>query len=136
MITTAPALCNDSATTSWIDKGAIVVNIHDRSSAGPGKYYDIYDFVADDVNVMKYFIDAYGVTGNVVLQGNSRGTMASALIIKALAGQPYHPQNQKTEIMYRKLMERLPALTILLLIRISVRTAPLAMAMTTPTGQP
>ncbi len=85
----------DSATTSWIDKGAIVVNIHDRSSAGPGKYYDIYDFVADDVNVMKYFIDAYGVTGNVVLQGNSRGTMASALIIKALAGQPYHPQNQK-----------------------------------------
>ena len=65
----------DSATTSWIDKGAIVVNIHDRSSAGPGKYYDIYDFVADDVNVMKYFIDAYGVTGNVVLQGNSRGTM-------------------------------------------------------------
>lgn len=61
----------------------------------PEKYYDIYDFVADDVNVMKYFIDAYGVTGNVVLQGNSRGTMASALIIKALAGQPYHPQNQK-----------------------------------------
>ncbi len=85
----------DSATTSWMNKGAIVVNIHDRSSAGPGEYFDIYDFVADDVNVMKYFIDAYGVTGNVVLQGNSRGTMASALIIKALAGQPYHPMNQK-----------------------------------------
>lgn len=85
----------DSATTSWMNKGAIVVNIHDRSSAGPGEYFNIYDFVADDVNVMKYFIDAYGITGNVVLQGNSRGTMASALIIKALAGQPYHPMNQK-----------------------------------------
>lgn len=85
----------DSATTSWSDNGAIVVNIHDRSSAGPGDYYDVYDFVADDVNVMKYFIDTYGVTGNVVLQGNSRGTMASAMVIKALAGQPYHPRNQK-----------------------------------------
>ena len=87
----------DSATTSWANKGAIVVNIHDRSSAGPGEYFDIYDFVVDDVNVMQYFIDTYGVTGNIVLQGNSRGTMASALVIKALAGQAYNPQNQKKD---------------------------------------
>lgn len=87
----------DSATTSWADTGAIVVNIHDRSSAGPGEYYDIYDFVLDDVNVMKYFIDTYGVTGNIVVQGNSRGTMACSMIIKALAGQAYNPQNQKAD---------------------------------------
>ena len=74
-----------------------MVNIHDRSSAGPGEYFDIYDFVVDDVNVMQYFIDTYGVTGNIVLQGNSRGTMASALVIKALAGQAYNPQNQKKD---------------------------------------
>ena len=43
-----------------------MVNIHDRSSAGPGEYFDIYDFVVDDVNVMQYFIDTYGVTGNIV----------------------------------------------------------------------
>ncbi len=85
----------DSATTSWADKGAIVVNIHDRSSAGPGAYFDVYDFVVDDANVMKYLIDKYEVTGTVVLQGNSRGTMASSLLIKALAGQPYNPKNQK-----------------------------------------
>ena len=29
----------DSATTSWANKGAIVVNIHDRSSAGPGRVF-------------------------------------------------------------------------------------------------
>ena len=46
---------------------------------------------------MQYFIDTYGVTGNIVLQGNSRGTMASALVIKALAGQAYNPQNQKKD---------------------------------------
>ena len=38
---------------------------------------------------MKYFIDTYGVTGNIVIQGNSRGTNASSTIIKALAGRPY-----------------------------------------------
>ena len=87
----------DSATTSWADNGAIVVNIHDRSSAGPGEYFDVYDFVEDDANVMKYFIDTYDITGPIVLQGNSRGTMASATLIKALAGQPYNPQNQKKD---------------------------------------
>ena len=96
-MTMAPASCMIPPPPPGPNKGAIVVNIHDRSSAGPGEYFDIYDFVVDDVNVMQYFIDTYGVTGNIVLQGNSRGTMASALVIKALAGQAYNPQNQKKD---------------------------------------
>ena len=68
-----------------------MVNIHDRSSAAAkwGEYDEVYDFVKDDVNVMKYFIEKYDITGPVVLQGNSRGTNASAQIIKALAGAEY-----------------------------------------------
>lgn len=86
----------DTATTSWKNTGAIVVNIHDRSSYAKnyGSFWDTYDFVLDDVNVMKYFIEKYNVTGNIVLQGNSRGTMASSMIIKALVGQAYNPKNQ------------------------------------------
>ncbi len=86
----------DTATTSWKNTGAIIVNIHDRSSYGKnyGSFWETYDFVLDDVNVMKYFIEKYNVTGNIVLQGNSRGTMASSMIIKALAGQAYSPKNQ------------------------------------------
>ncbi len=86
----------DTATTSWKNTGAIIVNIHDRSSYGKnyGGFWETYDFVLDDVNVMKYFIEKYNVTGNIVLQGNSRGTMASSMIIKALAGQAYSPKNQ------------------------------------------
>ena len=81
----------DSATSSWANKGAIVVNIHDRSSVARelGDYWDHYDFVKDDVNVMKYFIDEYNITGPIVLQGNSRGTVASSNVIKALAGLEY-----------------------------------------------
>ena len=54
----------DSATTSWAGNGAIVVNIHDRSSAAAkwGEYDEVYDFVKDDVNVMKYFIEKYDIT--------------------------------------------------------------------------
>ncbi len=86
----------DTATTSWKNTGAIVVNIHDRSSYGKdfGSFWETYDFVLDDANVMKYFIEKYNVSGNIVLQGNSRGTMASSMIIKALAGQAYNPKNQ------------------------------------------
>ncbi len=86
----------DTASTSWKNTGAIVVNIHDRSSYAKdyGTFWDTYDFVLDDVEVMKYFIEKYNVSGNVVLQGNSRGTMASSMIIKALAGQAYNPKNQ------------------------------------------
>ena len=82
----------DSATYSWRNKGAIVVNIHDRSTTAP--LPEGYDFVVDDVNVMKYFIDLYKITGNIVIQGNSRGTMASDIIIKALAGCMYSPAQQ------------------------------------------
>ena len=79
----------DSATTSWANKGAVVVNIHDRSSAGKGDYESVYDYVLDDVNTMKYFIDKYNIQNNIVLQGNSRGTNASSTVIQALAGQEY-----------------------------------------------
>ncbi|SET37689.1 hypothetical protein SAMN04487771_101531 [[Clostridium] aminophilum] len=84
----------DTATTSWADTGAIVVNIHDRSTASHGGYEEKYDFVTDDVNVMKYFIDTYKITGNIAIQGNSRGTMASDAVIKALAGAKYNPAQQ------------------------------------------
>lgn len=84
----------DTATTSWKNTGAIIVQIHDRSAAGPGEYFSEYDFVLDDVNVMKYFIDTYHVTGNIVLQGNSRGTSASCILIRALAGKKYSPYEQ------------------------------------------
>ena len=83
----------DCATASWANKGAIVVNIHDRSSQQA--LAEGYDFVVDDVNVMKYFIEKYNVTGNIVLQGNSRGTMASNIVIKALAGCMYNPKQQQ-----------------------------------------
>ena len=94
----------DTATTSWANTGAIVVNIHDRSSAASafGDFWSVYDFVADDANVMKYFIDKYEITGSIALQGNSRGTMASAILIKALAGQPYHPMNQNMGAAYEE----------------------------------
>ena len=82
----------DCATASWANKGAIVVNIHDRSSQQ--SLAEGYDFVVDDVNVMKYFIEKYNITGNIVLQGNSRGTMASDIVIKALAGCAYNPGEQ------------------------------------------
>ena len=94
----------DTATTSWANTGAIVVNIHDRSSMASafGDFWSVYDFVVDDANVMKYFIDRYEITGNIALQGNSRGTMAGAILIKALAGQPYHPMNQNMGAAYKE----------------------------------
>ena len=79
----------DVNTWSWRNKGCIAVNLQDRSGYAKGDYQLTYDYVDDDVRVMKYFIDTYGVTGNIVIQGNSRGTNASSTIIKALAGQPY-----------------------------------------------
>ena len=92
----------DTATYSWRNQGAIVVNIHDRSSASKkfGKWFEDYDFVVDDANVMKYFIDTYHITGNIALQGNSRGTMASAILLKALARQPYNAKNQDFGVSY------------------------------------
>ncbi len=84
----------DTASTSWANTGAIVVQIDDRSNAGPCDdatgYKEYYDYCLDDVRIMKYFIETYAITGPVVIQGNSRGTSASNRIIKALAGCKYH----------------------------------------------
>ena len=84
-----------SNTYSWIDNvDAIVINIQDRSSsaAAYGEYDDVYDYVVDDVNVMKYFIEKYNIPVDAphVIQGNSRGTMASNTVIMALAGCEYN----------------------------------------------
>ena len=78
----------DAATTSWIGKGAIVVGIHDRSIMG-GNGED-YDYLLDDVNVIKYLLEHYNIDRDrIIIHGNSRSTMAASTIIQALAGQPY-----------------------------------------------
>ncbi len=89
----------DTSAASWADTGAIVVHLHDRSSAAAayGKWYENYDFVVDDARVMKFFIEKYGISENIVLTGNSRGTIASSILIKALAGQPYNSKNQNRQ---------------------------------------
>lgn len=87
----------DTSITSWRNQGAIVVYMHDRSTVANIRYADkskvnyceYYDFVIDDLETMKHFINTYKVTGPVVLAGNSRGTMAGTKLIKALAGQEY-----------------------------------------------
>ena len=50
----------DATATSWIGKGAIVVNIHDRSSNGVN-LGDLqgYNYVLDDVNTMKAVLEKY-----------------------------------------------------------------------------
>ena len=89
----------DAATTAWLGEEAIVVNVHDRSAVG-ANYYDEneakakqdldYDYVVDDVNVIKYLIEHYAVDKTkIIIHGNSRSTMAASTIIQALAGRPY-----------------------------------------------
>lgn len=74
----------DAATTSWIGKGAIVVGIHDRSIMG-GNGED-YDYLLDDVNVIKYLLEHYNIDRDrIIIHGNSRSTMAASTIIQALA---------------------------------------------------
>lgn len=81
-------LLYDGAGLKWKDSGAIVLNIHDRSNLGGGG--DDYDFVVDDVNTIKYFLDNYDIDpGQITLTGNSRGTVACDQIIRALAGLGY-----------------------------------------------
>ncbi len=78
----------DGSGLRWKDSGAIVLNIHDRSELGGGG--DDYDFVLDDVNTIKYFLDNYNIDPTqITLTGNSRGTAASNQIIRALAGLQY-----------------------------------------------
>ena len=82
----------DATATSWIGKGAIVVNIHDRSSNGVN-LGDLqgYNYVLDDVNTMKAVLEKYTKIDRdrIILHGNSRGTMASNTVILALTGLPY-----------------------------------------------
>jgi|GEM_PF-1397627 len=78
----------DTSTTAWMESGAIVVNIHDRSSAGFGGAN--YDYVADNANVIKYLLEHYHIDeDSIILHGNSRSTMAGSTLIQALAGQLY-----------------------------------------------
>ncbi len=78
----------DASGIRWMDSGAIVLNIHDRSIVGGGG--DDYDFVVDDVNTIKYFLENYNVDqSQIVLSGNSRSTAACDQIIRALAGLTY-----------------------------------------------
>jgi hypothetical protein len=82
------AFLQDTFTTSWMYRNAIVVFMADRSGVGGGGLN--YDFVVDDVNTMKYFLDHYNVDRkNIIIQGVSRSTFSSSIIIMALAGRPY-----------------------------------------------
>ena len=63
----------DAATTSWIGKGAIVVGIHDRSIMG-GNGED-YDYLLDDVNVIKYLLEHYNIDRDrIIIHGNCAST--------------------------------------------------------------
>lgn len=65
-----------------------MVGIHDRSIMG-GNGED-YDYLLDDVNVIKYLLEHYNIDRDrIIIHGNSRSTMAASTIIQALAGQPY-----------------------------------------------
>ena len=49
-----------------------------------------YDYLLDDVNVIKYLLEHYNIDRDrIIIHGNSRSTMAASTIIQALAGQPY-----------------------------------------------
>lgn len=63
----------DGSAFRWMDNGAIVLNIHDRSHTG-GEEYRFYE---DDHNVIQYFIQNYNADPEAItLTGNSRGTFA------------------------------------------------------------
>lgn len=63
----------DGSGFRWMDCGAVVLNIHDRSHTGG----EDYKFYVDDYNVIQYFIENYNADPeDITLTGNSRGTMA------------------------------------------------------------
>lgn len=63
----------DASGFRWMDSGAIVLNIHDRSHGGG----DDYKFWVDDKAVIDYFIENYNADPEAItLTGNSRGTSA------------------------------------------------------------
>jgi hypothetical protein len=73
----------DGSAFRWMDCGAIVLNIHDRSHTGGNDYR----FWVDDYNVIQYFIKNYNADPNAItLTGNSRGTMAIGRIYKEYPG--------------------------------------------------
>jgi poly(3-hydroxybutyrate) depolymerase len=73
----------DGSGFRWMDSGAIVLNIHDRSHGGG----DDYQFWVDDYKVIQYFIDNYNADpAAITLTGNSRGTDAVCRIAKEYPG--------------------------------------------------
>lgn len=73
----------DGSGFRWMDCGAIVLNIHDRSHTGG----EDYKFYVDDYNVIQYFITHYHADPrNITLTGNSRGTVACNTIASTYPG--------------------------------------------------
>lgn len=73
----------DGSGFRWMDCGAIVLNIHDRSHTGG----DDYKFYEDDYNVIQYFIKNYKADQEAItLTGNSRGTVACNTIAATYPG--------------------------------------------------
>ncbi len=73
----------DGSGFRWMDCGAIVLNIHDRSHTGG----EAYQFYVDDYNVIQHFIRNYNADpGAITLTGNSRGTVACNTIAATYPG--------------------------------------------------
>lgn len=73
----------DGSGFRWMNCGAIVLNIHDRSHTG-GNDYKFYE---DDYNVIQYFLKAYNANPKTIaLTGNSRGTVACNTIAATYPG--------------------------------------------------
>jgi hypothetical protein len=73
----------DGSGIRWMNCGAIVLNIHDRSHTGG----DNYKFYVDDYNVIQYFIKNYNANPEAItLTGNSRGTIACNTIAATYPG--------------------------------------------------
>lgn len=73
----------DGSGFRWMNCGAIVLNIHDRSHTG-GNDYKFYE---DDYNVIQHFIKNYNADPDAItLTGNSRGTVACNTIAATYPG--------------------------------------------------
>jgi len=73
----------DGSGFRWMDSGAIVLNIHDRSTTGG----ENYKFWVDDYHVIQHFIQKYNADPDAItLTGNSRGTIASNTIASEYPG--------------------------------------------------
>lgn len=73
----------DGSAFRWMNNGAIVLNIHDRSHTGG----EDYKFWIDDYQVIQYFIDNFNADPQqITLTGNSRGTVACNTIASTYPG--------------------------------------------------